>query len=298
MPRPDAIPLSRADLDSLMAEPALLQLWIWCLREAADSVQWVTVRTGRGQTQIPLQPGQLVFARHTTAAQLAQRPTATGARLKRLAKRSLLSIQPDTHHSLVTITPWPRCASGPASARQPTRQPTDNQPDNQCDNQPTTNRQPTKARVSGPPRTPEPARDTKPPEKNKEGNTPPISMAPPRAPPSGTKRLSMDEQAAKIYTAYPRQLKPLIAKRAIEKALKTECFAILLEATQAFAQAQDGRPKDERKFIPHPSSWFNAGCWKDKRKEWHAWRPKGEAESDPAPPTDGDYSSRSEVIDV
>ncbi len=68
-----------------------------------------------------------------------------------------------------------------------------------------------------------------------------------------------------IYQAYPRKIGKKDAQKAILKALKAKRHSELLEATKAFSEAVKGADK---KFIPHPSTWFNRGSYDDERSEW------------------------------
>ena len=67
-----------------------------------------------------------------------------------------------------------------------------------------------------------------------------------------------------IYEAYPRKVARLAALKAIEKALKVSTHEELLSAVKAFAEKVKAERIEER-FIPHPSTWFNAGRWMDGR---------------------------------
>lgn len=95
----------------------------------------------------------------------------------------------------------------------------------------------------------------------------------------GELKLEDEKQAAsdsdaitpeQIYSAYPRKENRPSALRAIQKALLGQDMSAerLLGITQAYAQATDQWPKDERKFIPHPASWFNGERYRDDPKEW------------------------------
>ena len=72
-------------------------------------------------------------------------------------------------------------------------------------------------------------------------------------------------EAESIYQAYPRKVGKLAALKAIEKALKVSDAAVILASVQRFA-AQVKTERTEERFIPHPSTWFNAGRWMDETK--------------------------------
>lgn len=75
--------------------------------------------------------------------------------------------------------------------------------------------------------------------------------------------------SAHIYEAYPRKVARGDAIKAIEKAMKTtgDRFAIL-KATEAYAAATSEWPEEDRKFIPHPATWFNRGSYQDDPATW------------------------------
>lgn len=89
--------------------------------------------------------------------------------------------------------------------------------------------------------------------------------------PAMSKRL--EEFAHAIYQMYPRKQKPILAKKAILKTLiefekdgrpATE----LMEKTKAYAIAVAAWPDDAKKYIPHPTSWFNQGAYDDDPETW------------------------------
>jgi hypothetical protein len=98
-------------------------------------------------------------------------------------------------------------------------------------------------------------------QKNLEKNLPEETIPAPLAP--GFRVLSADVE--KIYQAYPRKEKPVLAKKAIGKALKViadrgtpDPVGWVLERVQAYASR---RRHEDAKFTPYPASWFNAGSY-------------------------------------
>lgn len=78
-----------------------------------------------------------------------------------------------------------------------------------------------------------------------------------------------------IYAAYPKKLGKEDAFRAIKKSMIEKDGEYLLEAVRAYAVATKNT---ERRFIKHPATWFNAGCYDDDRAEWNPPAPKSRAE--------------------
>jgi uncharacterized protein YdaU (DUF1376 family) len=81
-----------------------------------------------------------------------------------------------------------------------------------------------------------------------------------------SKQRRTTDHAEAIYLAYPRRVKKPVALKAILKAMKSHAPEFLLERTQTFAAATIGW--QERKFIPHPATWFNAEQFNDDPEDW------------------------------
>jgi hypothetical protein len=79
--------------------------------------------------------------------------------------------------------------------------------------------------------------------------------------------------AEEIYAAYPRKEARQDALRAIGKALTKRSAGELLRATRAYAAAVATWIPDDRKFVPHPATWFNGGRYEDDPKTWERARP-------------------------
>lgn len=77
-----------------------------------------------------------------------------------------------------------------------------------------------------------------------------------------------------IYAVYPRKVGKLAAMKAIAKAAMTlrekepDPLAYLLARTQLYATATSIWPEEEKKYIPHPATWFNQGRYDDNPREW------------------------------
>lgn len=83
----------------------------------------------------------------------------------------------------------------------------------------------------------------------------------------------LDPTPEDIYAAYPRKEAKQDALRAIEKALTKRSAAELLKATQNYAAAVQQWIPDDKKFVPHPATWFNGGRFDDDPKTWERKRP-------------------------
>lgn len=107
------IKLYRKSLDSqIWQNPHLWQLWCYCLLRANHKTAWVSVKTGKGETQVRLQPGQFIFGRFEAAKTLKATPSGTYKRLQKLKKAENLTTQNCVHYTLVTVNNWESYQSG------------------------------------------------------------------------------------------------------------------------------------------------------------------------------------------
>ena len=67
---------------------------------------WVPVKTGRGETQVHVLPGQFIFGRKTAAKELNMDTSNVRNRMKKLKTIGNVDMQPDTHYTIVTIINW------------------------------------------------------------------------------------------------------------------------------------------------------------------------------------------------
>ncbi len=84
---------------------ALWKLWSWCVREAkyTDESSWITVNTGRGETEVEIKKGQFIFGRHSAAKILRIPESTLWKRLKKLQKLGYLNIKSNRHFSIITV---------------------------------------------------------------------------------------------------------------------------------------------------------------------------------------------------
>lgn len=74
--------------------------------------------------------------------------------------------------------------------------------------------------------------------------------------------------ADSIYEVYPRKEARQDALRAIIKAMDRVHPEKLMAATEAYAAAVAVWAADDRKYVPHPATWFNSGRFEDDPKTW------------------------------
>jgi hypothetical protein len=88
----------------------------------------VSVSTGRGSTEVKIEPGQFIFGRNSAAKELkGLNPKKIYNRVKKLEQLGNLVIKPDIHYSIITISHWGTYQGNGQADGQATGQPTDRQ---------------------------------------------------------------------------------------------------------------------------------------------------------------------------
>jgi len=124
------IQLHRSLLDSkVWIKHNATRVWIWCLLKANHKVNHVSWKTGIGSTVVTVQPGQFVTGRNSGHEETGLAASTWVDAMKFLQKEKMITLKPDTHYTLVTITNWKlyqevlphvQQATVPASDNQPT----------------------------------------------------------------------------------------------------------------------------------------------------------------------------------
>jgi len=103
-----------------------------------------------------------------------------------------------------------------------------------------------------------------------------MNLFPHDTPLTPKRRAFTDSDIQSIYVLYPRKACKKAARRAIHAALcdlrkagESDPIALLKGAVGEYRAAVATWPQADRQFIPHPASWFNAGCWEDDRDGWY-----------------------------
>jgi hypothetical protein len=90
----------------------LLKVFIWCLLKATHKEIWMSIRTGRGFTEVKILPGSFVFGRHQAAKKLKMQPSTVWKRILKLEKLEILNIQRNTHFSIIVVVNWDTYQAG------------------------------------------------------------------------------------------------------------------------------------------------------------------------------------------
>jgi hypothetical protein len=89
--------------------------------------RWVSIKTGSGETEINIKPGQFVFGRKAAAKELKVPPSTIRNRMDKLKNMGNLDIKTDTHFSIITICNWIKYQPDEKEKGQAEGQPGDNQ---------------------------------------------------------------------------------------------------------------------------------------------------------------------------
>jgi len=84
----------------------LWYLWCYCLLKASHKETWVSIKTGKGETEVKLNPGQFIFGRHKASKLLKMKPSSVRNRMEKLKNLKKVDIQADSHYSVITILNW------------------------------------------------------------------------------------------------------------------------------------------------------------------------------------------------
>jgi len=83
------------------------------------------------------------------------------------------------------------------------------------------------------------------------------------------KEWSVDAVALIIYNYYPRKVGRTKALASIIKCLmEGEDPVLMRNATRKYAECVASWPEEEKRYIPHPSTWFNQGRFMDDPENW------------------------------
>jgi len=101
------IKLWRRIIDTrIFKNPTLLQIWIYCLVRSSHKEEWISIKTGKGETQVHLLPGQFIWGSKRAGVKTRQKWRSAYNRLKKLESIGNLTTQNMTHFTLVTVNQW------------------------------------------------------------------------------------------------------------------------------------------------------------------------------------------------
>jgi len=123
-PQAGYVKLYRSALDQpVFKSDGLWRVWCWCLLKFSYRSRSVTLKTGRGFSEISLEPGQFIYGRQASADELNMPAGTARQRIQKLQRLGLISIESRQHCSIVSVVEWETYQDGPpATTRQDTRQ--------------------------------------------------------------------------------------------------------------------------------------------------------------------------------
>ena len=75
--------------------------WMWFKANHKD--QWVSLKVGRGETQVEVKRGQFISGRLKAAKELRMKPASFYKRLRKLEKLQKCSIKSSSHYSIISV---------------------------------------------------------------------------------------------------------------------------------------------------------------------------------------------------
>ncbi|HEX7032035.1 MAG TPA: hypothetical protein VF172_03450, partial [Nitrososphaera sp.] len=101
------IKLHRRIIDSrVFANEGLLKVWLYCLCRANHEENYVPIKTGRGESEVKVKPGQFISGRKSAARDLKMNSSTVYKRMKKLENMGNINIKSNNHYSVITICNW------------------------------------------------------------------------------------------------------------------------------------------------------------------------------------------------
>lgn len=99
--------LYRKILDSqIFAHQTGLKIWIWCLAKANHKKKSFPIKLGKGESIVTVSVGQFLFGRLKAEEELNIDGSAIYRWMKKLEEMEMISIESNSHYSVVTILNW------------------------------------------------------------------------------------------------------------------------------------------------------------------------------------------------
>ena len=266
--------LHRKIIDSMVFQnEGLLKLWIWCLAKANHETAWVPFVTGRSVSSVKVKPGQFIFGRKSAAKELMMDESTIYKRMKLLEKHKNLTIESNTHYSIISIINWDtyqniKLNGNIESNRQVTgkeQASNTNNNDNNDNKEEIYDQNSLIDSVS--------SEDSQP--------TPPSNKLNREC--SAKKKQAMSEQLSTSFGLFWQEYPRKVSKKTAESAWikinpQNGTVEKILSALKEYKKTEQWQ-KNNGQFIPHPSSWLNQERWKDEitcnvsseNTDWSYW---------------------------
>lgn len=98
------VPLKRELLDSpIIVNSELCRLYVWCLLRANHQKRWVSLKIGKGTTEILVKRGTFIAGRNTGAQALGIPPSTFRNHLVKLEKHGWILIKAHKYYSIIEL---------------------------------------------------------------------------------------------------------------------------------------------------------------------------------------------------
>lgn len=104
-----SIKLYRHILNSqVFAHQTALKIWVWCLCKASFKERYISLKIGRGETTVHVNPGQFIFGRFAAEEELGIDGSTIYKWIKRFEspEYDMIKIDSNNQYSIISITNW------------------------------------------------------------------------------------------------------------------------------------------------------------------------------------------------
>jgi hypothetical protein len=220
--------ISRGILDHPRFKPTgpytRAEAWLWLIEAAAFKDRSVPVLAGRQRKMVLIARGELTYSVRFLANAWRWSPGRVQRFLDELQTDRSIDTRTDTGQTVISLCNY--------DAYQAPFHQVDTQTDTLSDTQSATNKKE---------------------RKRTKNNT-------------CARAAAVDEGFAEWYALYPRKKQPAAASSAYRKVIEGGKItrSDLMARTRDFAAEWSKRPPEERRFVPYPASWLNAGGYLDE----------------------------------
>jgi len=125
-----SIKLHRRILDSqVFAHQTALKIWVWCLCKASFKERYISLKIGKGETTVHVNPGQFIFGRFTAEEELGIDGSTIYKWIKKFEspEYDMITIDSNNQYSIISISNWSSYQIEDKPKRTTKEQPKNNQ---------------------------------------------------------------------------------------------------------------------------------------------------------------------------
>lgn len=125
----------RKILDSqVFAHQTALKIWVWCMAKVTFKERFVSLKIGKGDIIVKLNPGQFIFGRFKAEEELGIDGSTIYRWIQKFSTKeySMITIDSNNQYSIITLCNWEQYQNGDELDEQPTnnQRTADEQPTN------------------------------------------------------------------------------------------------------------------------------------------------------------------------